>query len=76
MDKFTAVGIVEGYIDCDTDEIYIEALQLLIDSGLAWRLQGFFGRVAIMAIQRGDCSPPAGYVLNANGKLESAEAND
>lgn len=67
LDPFTAVGIVEGYIDCDTDEIYIDAIQLLIDTGLAFKLPGYFGRVAKMAIERGDCVPPQSLKRRNNG---------
>lgn len=30
-------------------------LQQLIDSGMAWRLEGSVGRAAMDAIERGDC---------------------
>jgi len=71
VNTYTAVGIVEGSTDIYSDAHYIEALQLLIDTGLVWQLQGFFGRVAMMAIARGDCNPPPGYQLNERLKLES-----
>lgn len=67
LNPFTAVGIVEGYIDCDSDETYIAAIQLLIDTGLAFRLQGYFGRVAMLAIERGDCVPPVSVKRQNNG---------
>jgi len=71
VNTYTAIGIVEGSTDIYSDAHYIEALQLLIDTGLAWQLRGFFGRVAMMAIARGDCNPPPGYRLNSRSKLES-----
>lgn len=53
MDSFTATGIAEGFIDCDSEEQYLEAWQVLVDTGLAWRLQGWFGRTARALIDRG-----------------------
>jgi hypothetical protein len=46
MDNFTATGIAEGFIECDDQEEILEAWQHLIDTGLAWSLQGWFGRTA------------------------------
>ena len=46
MDTFTAVGIAEGFVDADSEEQVIEAWQLLINTGLASQLQGWFGRTA------------------------------
>ena len=53
MDNFTAVGIAEGFIDADSDEQIVEAWQLLHDTGLAYQLQGSFGRMAYELIERG-----------------------
>ena len=38
-----------------TEEEGIEAMQSAIDSGLAWRLEGSFGRAAMAAIEAGVC---------------------
>jgi hypothetical protein len=57
MDSFTATGIAEGFIECDSQEQYLEAWQVLVDTGLAWRLQGWFGRTAHALIERGLISP-------------------
>ena len=53
MDNFTAVGIAEGFIEADSDEQFLEAWQYLVDTGLAWSLQGFFGRTAKKLIDQG-----------------------
>ena len=53
MDSYTAVGIAEGWIDADSEEQLLEAWQRLVDSGLAWQLQGFFGRTARHLIDAG-----------------------
>jgi hypothetical protein len=59
IDSFNAVGIAEGFIEAESEEQVIEAWQFLIDSGLAWQLQGFFGRTASHLIEEGICSAPA-----------------
>jgi len=58
MDNYTAVGIAEGFIDCDDRDQYIEAWQHLINTGLAWSLQGWFGRTAQNLIEEGVCVRP------------------
>ena len=59
INSYNAVGIAEGFIEADSQDQVIEAWQFLIDSGLAWQLQGFFGRTASQLIQQGICSAPA-----------------
>ena len=54
MTDFTATMIAEGVEPAD-DETTIEAWQHLIDTGLAWRLQGSFGRGAKAMIEAGYC---------------------
>ncbi len=56
MDDYEAVGIAEGFVDCDDEERIIEAWQHLIDTGLAWTLQGAFGRMAKSLIDAGVCT--------------------
>lgn len=50
-----AVGIAEGYIPADTVEEEIKAWQHLIDTGICWQLQGWFGRQATFLIEHGLC---------------------
>ena len=57
MDNLTAVGIAEGFIECDDETTQIKAWQRLIDTGLAWKLQGWFGRTAERLIEAGICRP-------------------
>lgn len=53
MDTFTAVGLAEGFIEADSEQQIIEAWQTLHDTGLAYKLQGFFGRTAQNLIAQG-----------------------
>lgn len=55
MDNFTATGLAEGFIEPESEEQVIEAWQHLIDTGLCWTLQGFFGRTASRLIKEGVC---------------------
>ena len=58
-DTYTACGIIEGFVDIphNVDEYtaHIMAWQHLIDTGLVWSLQGFYGRTAQDLIARGTC---------------------
>lgn len=57
MDTYTACSIVEGFSGEDhTEEQIIEAWQFLIDSGIVWSLQGWYGRTAAWLIDQGICN--------------------
>ena len=56
MNNFTAIGLAEGFIEAESEDQVIEAWQHLIDTGLAWSLQGSFGRAARQLIDNGICS--------------------
>lgn len=53
MDAYTATGLAEGFIEADSTEQVIEAWQYLHDTGLAYQLQGWFGRTAHDLIAQG-----------------------
>ena len=53
MDNFTAVGLAEGFIEAESEEQVLAAWQQLVNTGLAWRLQGWFGRTAQHLIDQG-----------------------
>ncbi len=57
MDTFTATMIAEGVEEVETEEEYLNAWQHLIDTGIVWTLQGFFGRTATDLIEQGLCTP-------------------
>ena len=57
MDDFLATGLAEGFLPADSDDQVIEAWQHLVDTGLAWRLQGWFGRTAVDLIKAGVIAP-------------------
>jgi len=58
MDNYTAVGIAEGWIECNEKGTVMKAWQHLIDTGQCWQLQGWFGRTATYLIQEGHCKLP------------------
>ena len=53
MDNYLAVGIAEGFEEAESKDQVIEAWQHLVDTGLAWTLQGSFGRTAQALIDQG-----------------------
>ena len=55
MTDYEAVGIAEGFEEYDNEEQLIKAWQHLIDTGMAWTLQGWFGRTAMNLIENGVC---------------------
>jgi hypothetical protein len=59
MNPLTAVGIAEGFVEVETEDQVVEAWQYLIDTGMAWTLQGWFGRRAQTLIDEGICTAPA-----------------
>lgn len=52
LSSFDAVMITEGVEDASIER-QLEAWQLLVDTGLAWQLQGWFGRTAQQLIDQG-----------------------
>jgi len=58
MTDYLATAIAEGFCEGEnaTEEEQIAAWQYLIDTGLAWRLQGWFGRTAQNLIDNGICT--------------------
>ena len=55
MTDYKAVALAEGFEEASSEEQLLEAWQHLIDTGLAWRLQGWFGRQANSLIEAGYC---------------------
>ncbi len=58
MSNLEAIDIAEGLQEPTSEEQYIAAWQHLIDTGLAWSLQGWFGRTAMRLIEDGECTAP------------------
>lgn len=53
MNDYTATGIAEGWIPTDDEDQVIAAWQYLHSTGLAYRLQGWFGRMAHDLVKSG-----------------------
>lgn len=58
MDIFTATMIAEGVQEPESQDEYIKAWQMLVDTGTCWSLQGWFGREATRMIEEGILSRP------------------
>lgn len=58
MESFDMVGFMMNYEEgiLEEEEI-VEGFQKLIDSGVAWQLQGSYGRMAKALIYAGYCRP-------------------
>lgn len=58
LSTYDCCAIIEGFDGADhTEDEVIEAFQHLINTGVAWSLQGFYGRTAAHLITIGLCHP-------------------
>ena len=55
MNLQLAIEICEQLVLADREE-ELEAWQYLIDTGMAWKLQGWYGRTAKRLIDEGECT--------------------
>lgn len=53
LTTFDAVGLAEGFIEAESEEQVIAAWQYLHDTGVAYQLQGWFGRTARYLLSEG-----------------------
>lgn len=53
MDTFNDVMTAEDSDPDNLSDAEVEAWQRLLDDGIVWRLQGYFGRTAMRLIQQG-----------------------
>jgi len=53
MTDYMAVGLAEGFEEAESEEEVIAAWQHLHDTGLAYKLQGWFGRRAAELLAEG-----------------------
>lgn len=61
MTRLPAVGDLIAFEqgDLSQDEV-VQLFQRLVDSGVAWQLQGFYGRMAMDLIEAGLVTPAEG----------------
>ena len=54
FDDYRAVGVAEGFEESSGQEEVLAAWQYLVNTGMAYKLQGWFGRTADLLIQAGE----------------------
>ena len=57
MSTYEAIGLADGFIEAESEEHFNQAWQYLHDTGLAYRMQGWFGRMAQAMIEEGVITP-------------------
>jgi len=63
MNSFTAIEIInndQGRTDITNDEVFA-AYQHLVNTGIAWQLEGAIGRMAATLIELGYIEPNTNY---------------
>ena len=82
MTDYDAVMIAEGVLDplgnTDGEKLaaYHAAWQHLIDTGLCWKLQGWFGRRAEFFLAAGICSQPGEEAVDGERAVEEEDPKE
>lgn len=67
FNDYDTVMIVEGVEELEHPYEYLEAIAHLIKTGLAWTLQGFFGRTCMGYIEEGLVSRTGDLLIDRRG---------
>lgn len=59
VSQLDAVLICEGVREAEDEQEYIEAWQLLVNTGIVWQLQGWYRRYATQLLNEGVITHPA-----------------
>lgn len=59
-DIFGACMVAEGVDEVESEEEYLAAWQYLVDTGVVWQLQGWYGRTAKSLIEAGQIEAARG----------------
>ena len=66
MTPYLATGIAEGFEEAEDEDEPRRAWQYLVDTGMAWRLQGYFGRTAQALLDEGKLTYPKKHTTTSS----------
>ena len=75
MTDSEAIDIAQGYTETEDLETYTMAWQHLIDTGLAWCLQGWFGRMAMRMVRGGYCTLPVAHSQHSSENISDKSSS-
>lgn len=58
MKNSEAIAKIEGIVECDDEQDYLNAWQHIVDTGIVWTLEHRFEHVAQQLLEAGIIRPP------------------